>query len=110
MTYLNKYIIRPSPAFEKELEKIYNYITFELKEPLTAKKFFNQLSKEIYSLQYFPERYKRIPIYKKPKRNIRKLPFNNYVIIYEVDINARASIYFAYISQQSKLFKSFIIF
>lgn len=98
MIYINKYIIRPTPSFEKELHKIYNYITFKLKEPATAKKFYNQIAKEIYSLQYFPERHSRIPIFKNKKRNIRKLPFNRYAIIYEVHNNTRSSFHFTYIS------------
>lgn len=98
MIYINKYIIRPAPSFENELEKIYNYIAFKLKEPATAKNFYNQVTKEIYSLQYFPKRYMKIPIYKKRKREIRRLPFNKYAIIYEVDNNTRSSFYFTYIS------------
>lgn len=98
MTYTNKYIIQPTPSFEKELENIYNYIVYKLKEPSTAKNFYTQVTVEIYSLQYFPERYMKIPIYKNKKRNLRRLPFNKYAIIYEVDTKTRTSLYSTYIS------------
>ena len=98
MICINKYIIRPAPSFEKELEKIFNYIAFNLKEPLTAKNFYNQVSKEIYSLQYFPERYMKLPIGINSKRNLRRLPFTKYAIIYEIDNISRPGIYFTYFS------------
>ena len=97
MIYI-KYIIKPSPLFEKELEKIYNYITYNLKEPITAKNFYSDVTKQIYSLQSFPERYMKIPTFKNKKRNIRRLPFNKYAIIYEVDNNTRSSLHSTYIS------------
>ena len=98
MIYISKYIIRPTRLFEKELEKIYNYIFFQFKEPVIAKRFYNQITTGIYSLQYFPERYAKIHIHKDTKRNIRKMNFNQYAIIYEVDNNTRSSFYFTYIS------------
>lgn len=98
MTYNDKYIIRQTSSFEKELEKIYLYITFRLKEPKIAKKIFRKVKKEIYSLQYSPERYTKIFNDKNTNRNIRRMLVNKYLIIYEVDNNTRTSIHFTYIS------------
>ena len=98
MIYINKYIIRPSPSFEKELQKIYKHISFKLKEPITANNFYNKVVKEIYSLQHFPERYLKISSYKNKNRNIRRMPINQYIVIYEVDNNTRTSLYFTYFS------------
>ena len=85
MIYIKQFIIKPSPSFEKELEKIFNYITFNLKEPITAKNFYKKVSKEIFSLEYFPERYMKISTLSTKKRNLRRLPFDKFVIIYEVN-------------------------
>ena len=98
MIYLNKYIIRPSPSFENELQETYLYIKFKLKEPITAKRIYKTIKKEIYSLQYFPERHIKITDYKDKKRNLHRLLIYNYVIIYEVVNDTRASFYFTYIS------------
>lgn len=91
-----KYIIRQTTSFEIELEDIYRYLAFTLKEPNTAEKYLNMIIKRIYSLQYFPERYSRIHNFK--NRILRKMPINNYLVIYEVDNNTRSSFYFTYFS------------
>lgn len=70
MIYI-KYIIKPSPSFERELEKIYNYIAYNLKEPITAKNFYTDVTTHIYSLRSFPERYMKITTLNNKKRNIR---------------------------------------
>lgn len=85
MTYSKKYIVNPTPSFEKNMEEIYNYIFFKLKEPNIANKLYKLVIKEISSLQYSPERYSRV-LYNK-NRNIRKLLVKKYIIIYEVDNN-----------------------
>ncbi len=104
MIFINKYTIKPSPTFEKELKRIYKHLAFKLKEPVIAQKFYERVIKEIYSLQYFPERYAKISNYKNKTRNLRKLLINNYIIIYEVNKDTRPSFYFTYISFKSKLF------
>ena len=98
MIYINKYIIKPSPSFENELQETYLYIKFKLKEPITAKRIYKTVKKEIYSLQYFPERHIKITNYKDKVRNLHRLLIYNYIIIYEVDNNKRRSIYFTYFS------------
>lgn len=108
MIYTERYIINQTPEFEKELEYTYNYLAFKLKEPITAKNFYNKVIKEIYSLQYLPERYVRIFDFRNKERNLRRLLVDNYVIIYEVNKNTRTSFCFTYLSWQSKLFKSII--
>lgn len=85
MIYINEYTIKPTPSFEIELENAYRYIAYKLKEPITAKRFYNKVIKEIYSLQYFPERYVKINNYKDKNRNLRKILIDKYVIIYEVN-------------------------
>lgn len=85
MVYINKYTIKSTPSFEREFENIYNYIIYTLKEPSTAKNFYTQVTKKIYSLEYFPERYTKISTFKNKWGNIRRLTFDKYAIIYDVD-------------------------
>lgn len=102
-----KYTIRQTTSFEVELENIYRYLAFSLKEPNTAKKYLNTIIEKIYSLQFFPERYSKIHNFK--NRNIRKMPVNNYLVIFEVVNDTRSSFYSTYFSRFTKLFQLFII-
>lgn len=98
MIYINKYIIKPSPSFEKEFNKIYKHIAFNFKNPITANNFYNKVITEIYSLQHFPERYMKISSYKNKNRILRRLIVNQYIIIYEVNNNTRTSFHSTYFS------------
>lgn len=101
-----KYLVIQTLTFKKELNEALNYIAFKLNEPITSKKFYNNLLTKIYALHFFPEIYPKIT-YK--NKTLRKLPIHKYVVIYEVDNNTRSSFYSTYFSWKSKLFKSFII-
>lgn len=82
----NKYLIVGSESFEFELQKIYNYTLFYLKEPTIAKNLYYKIITSLYSLQSFPERYPKLTNYSSQKNlNIRKLLIENYIILYEVD-------------------------
>lgn len=98
MIYMNKYIVKTTPSFEKELKNIYKHLSFKLKEPMIANKFYNKVIKEISSLQYFPERYTKISSYINQIRNLRKLLVDRYVVIYEVNHNTRTSLYLTHFS------------
>jgi len=87
MTLIDKYTILLTWTFEKEFEEILIYIKYKLKEPKIAKKIYKKVISEINSLQFMPERYKRVQIKSDKAQNIRKMIINNYVIIYEVDNN-----------------------
>ena len=98
MIYMNKYLIHPSPPFEKELTEIYNHIAFKLDSISSANKFYHKVKNAIYSLKYYPERYMKVYSLQHPQRNLRKLTIDNYIIIYEVNNNTRSSFYSTYIS------------
>lgn len=101
--------INATNTFKKELKNIVHYIRYQLKEPLIADKIYKKVVKEISTLNYMPERHKRVQYFYNPVRNIRKMLIDNYIIIYELDKNTRTSFYFTYFSRESKLFKSIII-
>lgn len=109
MTLNNNFTVFPTATFKKEFLNIFNYIKYNLKEPLTADRFYKTVLQEISTLNFMPERYIRIFYPGSKNKNLRKFTIDNYVIIYEVVYRTRASFYFTYISQYSKLFKSFII-
>lgn len=79
----NKYIITFSNYFYDEIEYIFDYITFRLKEPITAKNLYNDIIYSIYKLEYFPQRHPKINNFK--NQNFHKLIVNNYIIIYEIN-------------------------
>lgn len=91
-----KYKIITSSSFEKELQNIFYYINFFLREPITAKNLYNKVINSILSLSYFPERFSKLHNYK--NFNFRRLLIDNYIIIYEVMSDARTSFYITYFS------------
>lgn len=87
MIYIRKYTIHPTNTFKEELENIIKYMKYKLKEPIIAKRFYKSIVNELNSLEYLPERNKKIESFNYKERNIRKLLFKNYIIIYEVNNN-----------------------
>ena len=96
MTYIKNYTIKSSPSFSKEFEKIYKYLLSNLKEENIANKFYNDIKKQINSLQYFPER--NIRIFAKDKENLRRMIIHKFLIVYEVKKKERRSLYLTYFS------------
>ena len=62
-----------------ELENAYNYIFFNLANPIAAKKFKINIIKSISYLEYFPYMGKKVS-----NSNIRFIYFKNYLIVYSV--------------------------
>lgn len=84
MVLINRYTILPTASFKKELNEIVYYLKNKLKEPKMAKRFYKNVIKNMNSLNFMPERYKRIEDVYNRKKNLRRMLVNNYVIIYEV--------------------------
>lgn len=63
-----------------ELENLYNYIYFNLANPIVAKRFKANIIKPISNLEYFPYMGKKIS-----NSNFRYLIFKNYLIFYSVN-------------------------
>lgn len=98
MSCNNKYQVFPTDTFKEELGNIIYYIKRKLKEPLVAKRLYQNFIKQINSLNFMPERYDRIEYPYDTKRTLRKVLVNNYIIIYEVKNDTRSSFYSTYIS------------
>lgn len=83
---MDDYIIHYTPQFELELDEIYHYIYYHLYSPQAADNLNTKVKLFISHLDLFPERYSKVPIPKKLHyHNLRKMPVDNYIIIYEVD-------------------------
>lgn len=89
-----KYKIEWLDSFKDELSQIYYYLSKILKEPSIANNFHKKVYKLISSLSYFPERYQKIAF----DKNIRRIPIDKYIILYTVNYNTRANLYFTYFS------------
>lgn len=63
-----------------ELNSIYNYIYYNLANPIAAIRFREQIPKPISNLEYFPYIGKKIS-----NSNFRYLIFKNYLIFYSVN-------------------------
>lgn len=89
MESIKKYNINWSPNFQRELGNIYSYINNVLQEHTTAVKLYDSIINEIYSLNYFPEKFPKICNFKFKNRNLRKFIIKKFVIIYEIDKQKR---------------------
>lgn len=63
-----------------ELQNSYNYIYFNLANPIAANKFKVNILKSISNLEYFPYMGKKIS-----NSNVRYIYFKNYLIFYSIN-------------------------
>lgn len=99
---MKKYKINLTSQFNKELDFI---LSSSLCSSQAIKKLYLKIKNSILNLSTFPEmHYKITNIPKLKNLNIRRIPIDKYVIIYQVDNITRSSIYSTYILWKSKLF------
>ena len=80
--------IQYSPAALDDLKDIYAYLAYELKAPSTAKNQVNRINAEIGSLDFMPCRYEQVDWEPWKSMGMRKVPVNNFVVFYKVDLDA----------------------
>ena len=81
---INKYEIILAKSAKKDIEKIYQYIADNLKEPRIASKLMYKIKKSIFSLERLP--YMHAEIHIKPhNKKFRRLIINNYIVLYKID-------------------------
>ena len=83
-----QYRIQYSPAALDDLKDIYAYLAYELKAPSTAKNQANRINAEIGSLDFMPCRYEQVDWEPWKSIGMRKVPVNNFVVFYKVDLDA----------------------
>ena len=89
MKLIKKYKIYWSPQFTNELKNILTFTNCHFNNYSISNNFKNNIINLIQSLDFFPERYQKISNFKYKDRNIRKLLFKKFIIIYEVQIKTR---------------------
>ena len=95
---MEKYRIIWSPEAKEELDNIHFYIEHYIKEKNLADNIIRKLLTTISNLNYLPEKFEKIQIFKNKTKNVRKMIVNNYVVIYEIQKDTRSTIYFTYFS------------
>lgn len=83
-----QYRIQYSPAALDDLKDIYAYLAYELKAPSTAKNQVNHINAEIGSLDFMPCRYEQVDWEPWKSMGMGKVPVNNFVVFYKVDLDA----------------------
>ena len=79
-----------------------HYIIYILQEDRIANNLYNKILEQIYSLEYFPNRYSRIQ-----DTELRKLLIENYIIVYYV-YNSKQEIYILHIFHKSQNYLNLI--
>ena len=82
-----KYKIIYLPLFYKDLEKITDYIKYQLKNRIAANNFVNKLEKEINQRAFNPNSYEEYISNKKRKNTYFRIYVDNYTVFYTVKDN-----------------------
>lgn len=80
-----KYEVYISKQAQTQLNRILDYIEYELSEPATAKKLFFKIKQKILELESFPEKFSKIKSKCILEENVRKCNINQYIIVYRVN-------------------------
>ena len=83
----NSYTIIISPAAQEDVYNIYRYIAFELKTDIAAQRLYDRIISMIDSLEKMPERHPLVDWEPWKSLNIRKVPVENFMIFYSVNIS-----------------------
>lgn len=82
-----KYNIKYLPLFYDDLDKITDYIRYELANEIAADNFVNELEKEIHQRAYNPDSYEKYLSIKERKNTYYKIYVRNYTVFYTVKDN-----------------------
>lgn len=74
------YRIKRTEQANIDLYKIYNYIFFDLANPIAANNFILKILKSISNLEYFPYMGKKVS-----NSNLRFIRYKNYLIFYSIN-------------------------
>lgn len=80
-----RFRVKYAPEALDDLRAIYSYIAFRLKERGTAARQVERIQREIRGLREMPERYASMNGEPWVSMGIRKLPVDNYLVLYLVD-------------------------
>lgn len=80
-----KYPVIYLPLFYEDLEKILNYILYQLENKTAAKNLVSEIEKEIEKRTFNPINYEKYKSNKKRKSTYYRIYVKNYVIYYTFD-------------------------
>ena len=82
---MTEYAIEITLPAERDLAKIYTYISETLKEPQSARRVYFSIKKEIISLSYMPRRYGIIGDDRYLSIELHRLFVENFAVFYTID-------------------------
>lgn len=94
---MKEYKVSLTTQFKEELKKTLYFFPHSF---ITRRKLHTEIRNTVLSLSIFPERYSKINKNFNTE-NIRKLPINKFVVIYEVD-NKKDEVYILHIFSQKQ--------
>ena len=71
---------------EKDIKDIYNYISFELCDPVSAAQQIKRITERILALDSLPERHRKYSTGMWNMKNLRVMPVDKYLVFYDIDI------------------------
>ena len=74
---------------EEDIQGIYDYIKHNLCAPKAAARTANKIYEQIISLDASPKRYRLYDREPWKSRGLRKMPVDNFVVLYIVDENSK---------------------
>ena len=80
-----KYEVVISAQAEDDLREIFDYIAYELQAPLNAVNQLDRLEKNIFSLEFMPNRFRAFEREPWLSRGLRILPVDNFLVLYILD-------------------------
>lgn len=83
---MEKHKVNWTKEATEDLEKIFYYISYNLKEPNTARNLYSKILNAVFSLKYFPGRNRDASYYGIHDKCSRRLRVEKYIILYDVDI------------------------
>ena len=96
---MKEYRIILEPQFKEELDSILYLFPHS---NATRRKLHTEIKNTVLSLEIFPERYHKIVQTKNIQdENIRKIPINKFIVIYQVD-NEKDEVYVLHIFSQKQ--------
>ena len=85
----NIFEIKITDEARHDLEKIYDYISLELKNDIAAKKLIRKIRDSIIRLREFPYMSELLKDEILRKKGYRKIVIDNYIVIYKVNKDER---------------------
>lgn len=82
-----KYKIKYLPLFYNDLDKITDYIMYQLNNEIAANNLVNELEKEIETRSYNPDYYEKYRSTRKRQYTYYKIHIKNYTIFYTIQDN-----------------------